>query len=96
MTPLVKAGADTLILGCTHFPFLRPVIERQAGPGVSVIDTGPAVARQLLRVLEGNNGSAGAGTGRMEIYASGDLAAFTAAAGRLWPGLPEARPLPEG
>ena len=49
--PLLDAGADTIVLGCTHYPFLRPVIERIAGPGVRVIDPAPAVARQLVKVL---------------------------------------------
>ena len=52
LKPLLDAGADTIVLGCTHYPFLRPVIERIAGPDVRVIDPAPAVARQLLRVLE--------------------------------------------
>jgi len=50
--PLVEAGADTLVLGCTHYPFLRAAIARRAGPGVALIDTGAAVARQVRRVLE--------------------------------------------
>lgn len=49
--PLVDAGADTLVLGCTHYPFLRPLIAEAAGPGVELLDTGAAVARQVLRVL---------------------------------------------
>ena len=51
LQPLLDAGADTIVLGCTHYPFLRPVIERIAGPGVRVIDPAPAVAKQVLRVL---------------------------------------------
>ena len=51
LQPLLDAGADTIVLGCTHYPFLRPVIERLAGPSVQIIDPAPAVARQLLRVL---------------------------------------------
>lgn len=51
LQPMLDAGADTIVLGCTHYPFLLPVIERIAGPGVRVIDPAPAVARQLLRVL---------------------------------------------
>ena len=47
LSSLEKSGIDTLILGCTHYPFLRPVIEREAGPGITVIDTGEAVAREL-------------------------------------------------
>lgn len=53
--PLIRQGADTLVLGCTHYPFLSPLIKaaaRRAGaPGVMLIDTGEAVARQLQRVL---------------------------------------------
>ncbi|MBR4524078.1 MAG: glutamate racemase [Bacteroidales bacterium] len=51
LQPLLDAGADTIVLGCTHYPFLRPVIERIAGPDVRVIDPAPAVARQLVKVL---------------------------------------------
>jgi glutamate racemase len=54
--PLLEAGADTLVLGCTHYPLVRASIERvlaQAGkPDVCLIDTGDAVARQLARLLE--------------------------------------------
>lgn len=50
--PLLAAGVDTLVLGCTHFPFLRPLIERSAGPEVQIIDTGFPVARQLQRQLQ--------------------------------------------
>ena len=52
MKPILGGGADTLVLACTHFPFLQPQIERLAGPGLEVIDPAPAVARQLERVLE--------------------------------------------
>ena len=51
LAPLVAAGIDQLVLGCTHYPFLRPLIEEIAGAGVSVIDSAPAVARQAGRVL---------------------------------------------
>jgi glutamate racemase len=50
--PLLDAGVDTLVLGCTHFPFLRPLITAAAGPDISIIDTGPAVARQVARVAK--------------------------------------------
>jgi glutamate racemase len=50
--PLLAAGADTIVLGCTHYPFLIPQIQRIAGPGVRLIDAAPAVARQAARVLE--------------------------------------------
>ena len=49
--PLVVRGVDTLVLGCTHYPFLRPLIEQIAGPDVQIVDTGEAVARQTRKVL---------------------------------------------
>jgi len=50
--PLVEQGADTIVLGCTHFPFLDPVIRSVTGPSVSVIDPAVAVARELRRRLQ--------------------------------------------
>jgi glutamate racemase len=52
LKPIIDRGADTLVLGCTHYPFLRPLIERLAGPRVTVIDTGEAIARRLESLLE--------------------------------------------
>lgn len=52
IAPLLDAGIDELVLGCTHFPALRHVFERVAGPGIELIDSGAAVARQARRVLE--------------------------------------------
>ena len=52
LAPMLAAGIDTLVLGCTHYPFVIPLIEQIAGPGVRVIDPSPAVARQVRRVLE--------------------------------------------
>jgi glutamate racemase len=49
--PLLERGADTLVLGCTHYPFLRPLLAEVVGPDVSLIDTGEAVARQVVRKL---------------------------------------------
>lgn len=61
VAPLVARGVDTLVLGCTHFPFLRPVIAEVAGPAVQIIDTGPAVAQQVARVVAQHGIAAGAG-----------------------------------
>jgi glutamate racemase len=52
LAPILERDADTLVLGCTHYPFLQPLIEQLAGPGVSVINTGAAVARHLSHRLE--------------------------------------------
>ena len=49
--PLLAAGCDTIILGCTHYPFLRPMLRNMIPEDISLIDTGAAVARQLERLL---------------------------------------------
>ncbi len=49
--PLLDAGADTIVLGCTHYPFVRELIQEVVGDGVVVIDTGAAVAKQLQAIL---------------------------------------------
>ena len=49
--PILDAGADVIVLGCTHYPFVIEPIRRIAGPGVTVIDPAPAVARHLGNVL---------------------------------------------
>lgn len=53
--PLLDAGADTLVLGCTHYAFLAPLVKAVAGPSVAVIDPAPAVARELRRRLTKSN-----------------------------------------
>ncbi|MBI3976756.1 MAG: glutamate racemase [Chloroflexi bacterium] len=53
--PLIDVGVDTLVLGCSHFPFLRSVIANLAGPDVEIVDTGEPVARQVARILDANN-----------------------------------------
>jgi glutamate racemase len=61
--PMLDAGADTIVLGCTHYPFVMDILRRVAGPGVRVIDPAPAVARQLQRVLV-KHGLAAGGSAR--------------------------------
>lgn len=53
--PMLAAGADTLVLGCTHYPFLDVAIRDIAGAQLALVDTSVAIARQLERVLEANN-----------------------------------------
>jgi glutamate racemase len=84
LSPLLEAGADQLALGCTHYPFLRPVIERLVGEGITVIDPAPAVARQAGRVLSRQGLKADPGqTSRHVLYTSGDEMVFTAMVERL-------------
>lgn len=56
--PLLAEGADTIVLGCTHYPFLRAQIQQQVGPNVTLIDTGAAVAKRLQQVLQSQSLSA--------------------------------------
>ncbi len=67
LADLLEGGADTIVLGCTHFSFLVPLIEDVAGPGVAVVDPGPAVARQVRRVVGYSDGNA-----RLVLATSGD------------------------
>lgn len=60
LKPLLGAGCDVIVLGCTHFPFLRPLIAELAGPSVTIIDTGPAVAAQAARLAAGQPSGSGA------------------------------------
>ncbi len=71
--PMLKKGADTLVLGCTHYPLILPLIRRIAGPDVHVIDPAPAVARQVARVLTERGLAAGADHRPFQKYfVSGD------------------------
>lgn len=73
--PLLAAGADTLVLGCTHYPFLRPVLAAMLGPQIHLLDTGEAVARQVRRVLEREDSLSDAtAPGTLECLSSADLA----------------------
>jgi glutamate racemase len=55
LQPMLAAGIDTVVLGCTHYPFVIPLIQEIAGDSVRVIDPAPAVARQVERVLNTHN-----------------------------------------
>ncbi|MFK7909305.1 MAG: glutamate racemase [Akkermansiaceae bacterium] len=68
--PLIETGADVLVLGCTHYPFLRPLIKEVAGSGVTILDTGAAVAKQVASFLPADSGNA---SPKFEIHTSGDL-----------------------
>ena len=52
LAPMMERGVDTVVMGCTHYPFVIPLIQHIVGPGVQVIDPAPAVARQTGRLLE--------------------------------------------
>ncbi len=75
LEPMLEAGADALVLGCTHFPFLRPTLENIVQGRMHLIDSGEAVARQTKRVLtEARLLNPQDVLGRLTCYTSGDLA----------------------
>jgi len=63
-----QSEIDTLVLGCTHYPILRPVIESVIGAGVSFIDSGEAVAEALAQLLEENSLLRPSANGRFEEF----------------------------
>jgi glutamate racemase len=75
LRPLIDQGIDQLVLGCTHFPFLTPVLQKIVGPEVEIVDPGPAVVRQVGRVIAGQR-NAPDHTGRVTYFTSGNPTAF--------------------
>lgn len=71
LQPLIDAGADTIVLGCTHYPFLLPLMQRIAPSGVHFIDPAPAVARHLVDVLNGHGISLTDPAPGVELLSSG-------------------------
>jgi glutamate racemase len=76
ISPLANRGADVVVLACTHFSFLRPVIEQLSS--LEVIDPAPAVAAQTKRVAPDQSGS-----GDLVLAASGDPSEFARLAGAI-------------
>jgi len=86
LAPLINAGIDQLVLGCTHYPFLRPAIERILGPKITIIDPAPAIARQTARVLAQRNlQNNGNRIGGHTFYTSGNSRDFSLMFSRLIP-----------
>lgn len=73
LQPMVAQGVDTVVLGCTHYPFVIPLIQQTAGPRVRVIDPAPAVARQTRRILASRGLLAtGPQAGALRVFTTGD------------------------
>lgn len=85
VVPLLDQGADTLVLGCTHYPFVQSVIEGVIGRATTrdivLVDTGEAVARHLARLLAaaGLQRAEDGVAARLEVFTSGSTAALSAA-----------------
>jgi glutamate racemase len=87
MEPLLSAGIDTLVLGCTHFPHMQSVIAEVCGPQVNLVDPGRETARLLAgRLKAGGLLNPGPGEGFRRFCTTGDPDRFVEVASRLWPG----------
>ena len=86
LAPLMQAGMDTLVLGCTHFPHMEAVIADVVGPGVTLIDPGLATAAEVAYRLQADGSAEQAGIGGRQFFTTADPAHFVEVAGRLWPG----------
>jgi len=84
LAPMLAAGIDTLVLGCTHYPFIGDAIRRILGDSVRLIDPAPAVARQLGRVLACDDLAAGGDVaGHTTYLTTGDAEHFATQVGWL-------------
>ena len=82
--PLLAAGCDTIILGCTHYPFLRPMLREMLADDISLIDTGAAVARQLQRLLAARDLLAEGPARDAQFWSSADPEHFQNVLPMLW------------
>lgn len=82
--PVLARGADTLVLGCTHYPFLSPLIRDVAGDRVRLLDSGAAVAAHTAQRLAALGGRRSGSPGGIRFLTSGDRAEFLRGLRRLW------------
>jgi glutamate racemase len=81
---LREAEVDTVVLGCTHYVFIRDAIARALGPGVRLIDSGGAIARQTERILRERAQLTPAGDGSLHILTTGPAPEVATVAARIW------------
>ena len=94
--PLLERGADTLVLGCTHYPFVAKLIREAAGPAVKLVETGAAVARELKRRLTAEQLlSSRQSPGSEEFWTSGDPQMVAPVMATLWVRAVDVRRMPE-
>src|SRR3954470_3693291 len=76
-TPLREAGVDTVILGCTHYPLVRPMLRRSRGRGVTIVTGGEAAARQVEHALASRGlDSRREGGGECRFLCTGEVETF--------------------
>jgi glutamate racemase len=83
VAPLKAAGVDTVILGCTHYPLITPMLRRLLGPRVSLINSAEEIAREVGEILDRKGiGNMRGREGDYRFFASGDLEEFREVGGR--------------
>ena len=96
IAPLLEQGIDTLVLGCTHYPFVAPLIQEMIGASINLIDTSEAVARQTQRRLaEAQLLRLEQASAATHFWTSGEVNGGRRLLARLWPGDIELRSMPE-
>ncbi len=93
--PLLAQGADTIILGCTHYAFLAPLIREVVGAEITLVDTGEAVARQVQRRIQIELPHRSSGATGVEFFTSGDVEQATRIMSVLWGEAVSANQLPQ-
>jgi glutamate racemase len=88
LTQILASGADTLVLGCTHFPALRATIERLIGPEIQVIDSGAAIARRMRTILTEEDllrppAELAPDQDSLQVWCSGDPIPFSSVASKI-------------
>jgi glutamate racemase len=82
---LISSGADTVVLGCTHYPFLLPLFRRISGPDIQILDTGLPVTKEVRRQLEARKLIAVQDNiGGLEVLSSGNIEVARTITSRLW------------
>lgn len=95
--PLLEGGADTLVLGCTHYPFLAPLIAEVVGEDITLVDTGAAVARQLYCRVQAELPARTSGPpATAQFWTSGEAAQASRIMSVLWGEEIVVQRLPEG
>jgi len=85
LLPLLERRADVLVLGCTHYPFLTPLIREIVGSNVTILDTGDAIASELKRQLETRELTAPEdAVGSVQFFSSGDVEHSESMISHLW------------
>lgn len=95
VVPLVRKGADTIVLGCTHFPFLVPLMRDIVGPEIFILDPGDAIARELRRRLDNHDQLRAVAMGAEWFWTSGSTDRANRIMSQLWGTPVNARRLPE-